>query len=109
MAEDVLEIYQDFKPDLIVVDLAHLGGRLATDVLGIPNVTCSWGYEADMDFSYTVDLFDELRATLGLNRARCRPRTSRVALAAPPCCPSVGVRERAAGQPDHASLCDGAL
>ena len=54
MAEGVLEISQDFKPDLIVVDFADWGGRLAADVLGIPYVYCSWGYEVDMDFSYTV-------------------------------------------------------
>ncbi|MGH2833929.1 MAG: glycosyltransferase, partial [Solirubrobacteraceae bacterium] len=33
---------------------------------GIPYVYCSWGYEADMDFSYTGDLYDELRGAFGL-------------------------------------------
>ncbi len=66
MAEGVLEIAQDFKPDLVVVDFADWGGRLVADVLGISYVYCSWGYEVDMDFSYTGDLYDELRAAFGL-------------------------------------------
>ena len=36
MAEGVLEIAQDFKPDLVVVDFADWAGRLAADVLDIP-------------------------------------------------------------------------
>ena len=32
MAEGVLEIAQDFKPDLVVVDFADWGGRLVADV-----------------------------------------------------------------------------
>lgn len=47
MAEGVLEIARDFQPDLVVVDFADWRGRLAADVLGIPYVYCSWGYEAD--------------------------------------------------------------
>lgn len=66
MAEGVLEISKDFKPDLVVVDFADWGGRLAADVLGIPHASCSWGYETDIDFSYTADLYDELRAGFGL-------------------------------------------
>ncbi len=46
-----------FQANLVVVDFADWGGRLAADVLDIPYAYCSWGYEADMDFSYTWDLY----------------------------------------------------
>ena len=108
MAEGVLEISQDFKPDLVVVDFADWGGRLAADVLGIPYVYCSWGYEADMDFSYTGDLYDELRAAFG---ARPDPvhDTSRGPMAAPlTAARALGARA-GARESDDASLCDGAL
>ncbi len=98
MAEDVLEISQDFKPDLVVVDFADWGGRLAADVLGIPSVSCSWGYEADMDFSYTVDLYDELRATLGLGPDPVRDTHGARWLRLSPL-PERWVRERAPASP----------
>jgi UDP:flavonoid glycosyltransferase YjiC (YdhE family) len=41
-------------------------------VLDIPYVCCSWGYEVDIDLSYTVDLYDELRAAFGLGPDRVR-------------------------------------
>jgi UDP:flavonoid glycosyltransferase YjiC (YdhE family) len=51
MAGDLLGLFEDFEPDLVVVDWAEWGGRLAADVAGLPYASCSWGYEADMDFS----------------------------------------------------------
>ncbi len=98
MAEGVLEISQDFNPDLIVVDFADWGGRLAADVLGIPYVYCSWGYEVDMDFSYTGDLYDELRAAFGLGPDPVRDTHGARWLRLSPL-PERWVRERAPASP----------
>jgi len=98
MAEGVLEIAQDFKPDLVVVDFADWGGRLAADVLGIPYVYCSWGYEVDMDFSYTGDLYDELRAVFGLGPDPVRDTHGARWLRLSPL-PERWVRERAPASP----------
>jgi UDP:flavonoid glycosyltransferase YjiC (YdhE family) len=72
MAQDVLDIIEDIEPDLVVVDAADWGGRLAADVASLPYVTCTWGYEADMDFSYCWDLHDNLRREHGLGPAPVR-------------------------------------
>ncbi len=69
MAEDLLGLFQDFQPDLVVADFAEAGGHLAADVAGLPYVACSWGYETDADMadsSWWWDLYDDLRREFGL-------------------------------------------
>ncbi len=66
MAEDLLGLFEDFHPDLVVVDSAEWGGRLAADAVGLPYVDCSWGYEADKDVSSYWDHHDGLRREFGL-------------------------------------------
>ena len=75
MAKDVIDILEDVEPDLVVVDWAEWAGRLAADVAGLPYASCSWGYEADMDFSYCWDLYDDLRREFGLGPAPVRDRS----------------------------------
>jgi UDP:flavonoid glycosyltransferase YjiC (YdhE family) len=75
MAEDLLGLFEEFQPDLVVVDWAEWGGRLAADIADIPYAACSWGYEADMDFSYSWNLYDDLRREFGLGPAPVRDRS----------------------------------
>ncbi len=66
MAQDLLGLFGDFQPDVVVVDSAEWGGRLAADVAGLPYVDCSWGYEADVDASSYWDHHDDQRREFGL-------------------------------------------
>jgi UDP:flavonoid glycosyltransferase YjiC (YdhE family) len=66
MAKDLVSLLEEFQPDLMVVDYADWGARLAADVAGIPYAACSWGFEADMDFSFAWNLYDDIRREFGL-------------------------------------------
>jgi hypothetical protein len=72
MAKDLLGLFDDFQPDLVMIDLAEWGARLAADVAGVPYVSCSWGYEADMDGSWAWNLYDDVRREFGLGPAPVR-------------------------------------
>jgi UDP:flavonoid glycosyltransferase YjiC (YdhE family) len=98
VAEDLPSLFEDFQPDLVVVDAAEWGGRLAADVAGLPYVDCSWGIEADMDVSNYWDLYDDLRREFGLGPTPVRDRSMARWLRLSPL-PERWVRASAPGSP----------
>jgi UDP:flavonoid glycosyltransferase YjiC (YdhE family) len=72
MAKDLLPLFEELKPDLVVIDFADWGARLAADVAGIPYAVCSWGFEGDMDVSFAWNLYDDVRREFGLGSAPVR-------------------------------------
>jgi hypothetical protein len=65
----VLAAIEDFRPDLVVHEVAELAGPLAAERAGVPSARVGVGLAASWDpvAAVLIDAVDELRADFGLD------------------------------------------